>query len=98
MARSDYLCRFREKHDYKFVLIEDLNMGRMSVTNDIENVILEVCQSQDIKPEETVFLYQDSEGIWDGFDWKTKSFFYVGATSLEGAIEKFNDLQRKNRV
>ncbi|MGB3452915.1 MAG: hypothetical protein WBA59_03695 [Moheibacter sp.] len=93
-VRAQYNYAIVEKYNQKHVLIEDKNMGEMSVTNDIENVVDEICQTNKINPENAVSLYRDSEGVWDGYDRKTDRFIYLGANNSQSAIEKFYDLQR----
>lgn len=93
-VRAQYNYAILERYNRKYVLIEDKNMGEMSVTNDIENVVDEICQTNKINPETVAFLYKDSEGVWDGYDRKRNRFIYLGAINSQSAIEKFYDLQR----
>jgi hypothetical protein len=66
--------------DGKVLFIEDTN-GRMSVTNDIENVLEKV--SEDLKTSVSNFdiIYRDSEGCIDGVktkDGKFADFYRIG--------------------
>ncbi len=49
------------KVDEHRVFIEDLNLGRMSVTNDAENVFAAI----QLKYPGRRVIYMDSEGRWD---------------------------------
>lgn len=57
----------RAEYDYaiegNILWIEDLN-GMKSVTNDIENVLVDIAKNEDIVNKK--IMYKDSEGIWDG--------------------------------
>lgn len=49
MRRADYihsLDKYKNKVDV--IVIEDLNLGSVSVTNDIENVIEDICRQTTI--------------------------------------------------
>jgi hypothetical protein len=88
MSKADYTYQFK----YGVLCIEDLDLGRMSVTNCIEDCIEEICKKEGISLqvsiEEPFVIYRDSDGIWDGFDWKTQSFFSIGVEDLEEALQK----------
>ena len=77
----------KSKADYDYKLlgntlsIVDLNRGRMSVTNCIEDVVEEICEAHDLVPEKMIIVYQDTEGIWDGWDHKRKRFIALGGKS-----------------
>ena len=45
----------------EFVFIRDLNIGNRSVTNDAENVVVDVNRMHNGKR----IIYQDSEGSWN---------------------------------
>lgn len=83
MARADYEYFINEG----VVSIVDLDKGNKSLTNDIENVIEEVCLRAGIKPHEYKWVYRDSGGMWDGFDPATKQFIPLGTTDENDAIK-----------
>lgn len=72
--RSDFSYEIRQIKGKPFIMIEDLNHGRMSVTNDIENVIEYICNKENINPVEHYIIYKDSDGIWDGYEFAIKNF------------------------
>lgn len=59
---------------YKWLLIWDKDKGT-TVTNDIENVVADISEFEGIDPLKYTILYRDSDGRWDGWDIKTKSFY-----------------------
>lgn len=79
------------KSDYTYTIeddilaIVDLNLGRMSVTNNIENVIAEIAEERRFLPEEVLVIYRDSEELWDGWDTKTESFILLQTCSKDEA-------------
>jgi hypothetical protein len=60
-SKSDYRYKFIDD----ILVIEDLNLGRMSVTNNAEGVISEIRTSTDRRLTEHFIIYKDSEGVWD---------------------------------
>ena len=73
MSKSDY--HFDVRHnvvdgvEIRTIEIIDLNLGRMSVTNDIENVVREISgQIRDLTDEDPLdfaWMYRDSGKDWD---------------------------------
>lgn len=84
----------KSKADYNYKLlgntlsIVDLNRGRMSVTNCIEDVVEEICELHDLVPEKMIIVYQDTEGIWDGWDHKRKRFIPINGRDSTDSIFK----------
>lgn len=70
-ARADYdwdLDKVLEDHRATTIIsITDLDLGNMSVTNDVENVLIEISeQLPDDNPlSENAVIYRDSCGFWD---------------------------------
>lgn len=74
MARADYEYRVENRE----LIITDIDLGRMSVTNCIEEVIEEICKTMQQTPEHFYrIVYLDSDEIWTGFDYETKKFYPV---------------------
>ena len=66
MTRSDYNYQFSP--DNAILAIIDLNLGNMSVTNDMENVLSSIRKENHItvdKMRGVYIIYQDSEQQWD---------------------------------
>lgn len=69
MIRCDFAVHVTEH----LLIIEDLDIGGMSVTNDIENVIAEIAKSYDLKKREVVYV--DSMGIYTLIDIIDNKFY-----------------------
>lgn len=90
-AKSDYGYVI----DQKILFIEDRDLGNRSVTNDIENVLSDIIESE--KNNEGFLLdnysiiYRDSSGSIDGVETRDNRFlrFYsIGEDDYEAAIKK----------
>ena len=91
----------RSKSDFTYTIandvlrIIDLNYGRMSVTNDIENVLEHIKGIEGFMPSYTI--YRDSEGSWDAvtYDGSRASFYLLAGTSEDDAINLLeNNIKR----
>jgi hypothetical protein len=51
------------------ISIIDLDLGKRSVTNDIENVLRKIEYYHQGSIVGFKIMYRDSESIWDGVDW-----------------------------
>ena len=70
-------------------IIDEHDGSSMSVTNDIENVIKEVCRKAGSIPNKVI--YRDTEWVWDQVvckDGEFVCFKHLGTGSMEGAIDK----------
>ena len=91
MSKSDY-----SYHTFQNVIvIEDHNLGGMSVTNDIENVVNEISSKENIYKEDYVWVYKDSTDTYDGWDARLERFFHIGAKDEQSAIYS---LEVKSRI
>lgn len=63
---SDYTYHVRRDGERPVIVIVDLNLGRMSVTNNIEDVVGGVCKETGLTPNKAEIIYRDSDGIYDG--------------------------------
>ena len=82
---SDYIYFIKGK----VLIIEDSDLGNLSVTNDIHNVLATIKNDLEFLPE--VVIYKDSEGNFDGVmheQGKFKRFYPVNESELEKALEK----------
>ncbi len=68
MQQSDYKYRLTEHTGRTFLLIEDLNLGNRSLTNDIERVVKLIHRKENLAPSQVIVIYKDSEGVWDGYE------------------------------
>ena len=67
-----------------------------SDTNDIENVIEDICRLEKVDKEQFMIVYKDSEGSWDGFDTAANQFVGLGMDKWYEAIELW--LSRKTEL
>jgi hypothetical protein len=76
-----------------FLIIEDLNLGRMSVTNCIEDVVEEISKTLNVDPVNWKIIYRDSDGIWDGWNHANYKFISLNEKSLTQAIIRYESLR-----
>jgi hypothetical protein len=78
------------------ISIIDLNLGRRSVTNDIEAVLRRIEHWHQGSIAGFRIMYRDSEATWDGIKWdgKTASFFALRETNEDEARKKL--LEQRN--
>lgn len=60
-AKSDYKYIVHKSNESVYILIKDLNLGRMSVTNNIENIIEQICFDSKLDPSTVKCIYKDSD-------------------------------------
>lgn len=87
--RSNYSYEIEKTDNSTILSIIDQGGNYMSVTNNIENVIAEICKSNNIDILHTKVVYRDSEGIWDAWDTENEAFVMLNANSREEAIKKY---------
>lgn len=93
-TKADFNYQIIEENS--IIFIEDQNKGSMSLTNDMENVLEEIFNtelSKDVKfsLDDYTIIYRDSTGIIDGVNVtnnKFFGFFPIQVGTLEEAIEK----------
>lgn len=95
MARADYSYFIKKDHNPPIIVVRDLNLGGMSVTNDIGNVIEDIAQKENLNPVEHLIIYRDSMGMWDGYDFATMNFIPLQATSLREAVTNYFNKEEK---
>lgn len=76
-AKSSYTYTIENHLNRKWIVIQDQNLGRMSVTNDIENVVHDICQLNEITTADHLIIYQDSAGDWSGYNLEEDKFIFV---------------------
>lgn len=93
MARADYSYFIKKDHNPPIIVVRDLNLGGMSVTNDIGNVIEDIAQKENLNPVEHLIIYRDSMGMWDGYNFSTMNFIPLQAKGWVEAINKYLNKQ-----
>jgi len=87
--RADYIHSVEKYKDHKVIVIEDLNLGNKSVTNDIENVVKDIEIMEKIEAKDCLVVYKDSEGTFDGWNAKLENFVYLGQDNWQSAADTY---------
>lgn len=90
MVKSDYAY----KVESKYLIIKDLNLGRMSVTNDIEEVLNEISNKITNPLDSYKIIYEDSDGMFDGvltYKNEFSDYYILGAWDIDEAKIKFSE-------
>lgn len=90
--RSDFDFHLRtDAGDQSIIVIEDLDAGQMSVTNNIEAVVEEAARRLGVDPGACLIIYRDSDGIYDGVRASIGDgqygFYHLGQRSEDAAIK-----------
>lgn len=75
----------------------DMDKG-MSVTNNISNVIDTIVASYENMPDDALFIYRDTDGVWDGLrvvDKKFKAFFPMRKDNEADALLVADEIQNR---
>jgi len=74
--KSTYTYTVTELNGMPAITIIDLNLlDKMSVTNNIDAIIEHIAEKEKIlNLDETIIIYEDSQGVWDIFDYKSGLF------------------------
>lgn len=89
MARADYMYKTTTCSGRNVLVIEDLDLGNTSVTNDIETVISEIAAVEKINPANWMIVYADSDGRWDGYDYRSKQFISLNENDYRDGVDKY---------
>lgn len=92
MARADFTHEITEFNGFPVIKIEDLNLGNMSVTNDIENVVRDIETMEKIDASKHIIVYKDSDEMWDGWDAINSSYVPLQKMSYSEAIARYIQL------
>jgi len=83
MAKADYHHHFYTHKDKNILAISDLDLGNMSVTNDMEAVVNECfARISTITPQNCYVVHKDSNGVYDGWDCKKRDFISLNEPTL----------------
>ncbi|WP_195985330.1 DUF6011 domain-containing protein [Clostridium sp. D33t1_170424_F3] len=90
-GRSDFDFHLRTVDGRNIIVIEDLDAGGMSVTNNIEAVVAEAAGQLGTDPNTALIIYRDSSGIYDGVRASIGDgrygFYHLGQKDEAAAIE-----------
>lgn len=96
MSKSNYTYTVTDKQGRNVIIIQDWGGSTaMSVTNNIENVVAEICAKEKIVSTDYMIVYEDSNGEWDGWDSKNDQFVLLSASSASEAISAYISHQLK---
>jgi hypothetical protein len=93
-VRADYSHGITDYLGRKFIIIEDLNKGKTSLTNDIENVVADIAEKEEIDPRQYLIVYRDSQKIWDGYDAASARFLPCNGKTYHEAMEAMIKMNR----
>lgn len=88
MSQADYSYEIVDYHGRNVIVITDKD-GRLSVTNDIENVVTEIEDAEGIKARDFMIVYSDTEETWDGWDASTCHFVYLFELNWMDAVDEY---------
>lgn len=102
MKKAAYSYHVEPYKGVRTIVIEDLydeKKPTLTVTNDIENVVAEICRLEKINPDDFFIVYKDTEGNWDGWDTRAGgSFVHLGENDCEKAIDKFMSIISRQKL
>ena len=84
--------------DIKLVWIVDSCIGNMDVTQDMKNVVDYICNIRNINREDYLWIYADSDCIWDAYDPITEEFIELACADIIEAIHKYVEIRREEMV
>lgn len=69
------------------IITDNSNKGSfMTVTNAIDKIVEKIQKEEGIDANEHLIIYKDTEDIWDGYDFKTNTIFFLDADNWHEAI------------
>jgi hypothetical protein len=89
-VRADY--EYSINRVEKRLAIVDLDLGRMSVTNCIEDVVDEIAEIENINPSNYMIIYRDSAHWWDGWIHDKYDFVSLNCGTPQSAFDKFENI------
>ena len=96
-ARAHYTFKmYTDSYPYPTLIIYDQG-GKVSVTNDIENVLSEISSLAEIDLKGFMIIYRDEEEVFDGYCLENQDFVIFNELTEEGAIIAFTDLLNRRK-
>lgn len=84
--------------DIPIVWIIDRNIGSMSVTRDIDNICVYICDMEMIDYDNAcdyLWIFADEDLIWDAYDPITEFIVELACDDADKAIRKYKKIRRK---
>ena len=72
-SNADYTYEYRPGFDA--LAIVDLVQGHISVTEDIEQVVRDICAIEKLDPFLITIVYRDELMFWCGYNYHTERFY-----------------------
>ncbi len=95
MSQADFIHSIEQyRNQVPVLVIEDINLGNKSVTNDIENVVSDIAKMEKINPADYLIVFKDNEPKWDMWDHSKQQFILLQEDTWYFAIGKY--LQSKS--
>lgn len=85
----DYSYAIKIHDGRSCLLIEDKSHAGNFITNNMENVVDEICHKEQINPADHIIIYQDSQGLYDGWNYFRQDFVLLQVNSWETAVELY---------
>ena len=98
MIKSDYIHKIEEFAGRNVIVIEDLDLGGKSVTNNIENVVREIEVMEKVNASDYMIVYKDSEELFDAWDKRKEQFIPLRKSHWKGAVIKYIQLQLEQSI
>lgn len=101
MVHSAFYYQIDPYEDIKLVWIVDSCIGNMDVTLDMDNVVHHILNINNIKEEDVgdyLWIYADTDGIWDAYDPITEEFIELACDDIIDAIEKYKRIRENEMI
>lgn len=93
MSKSDYIHKIENFGGRNVIVIEDLDLGGKSVTNNIEQVVMEIEIMEKVDATDYMIVYKDSDGVYDGYDFINEQIIALREDHWKGAVRKYIEHQ-----
>lgn len=91
--KSDFTHHLETYEGREVIAIEDLNLGNMTVTNNIENVVDCISKMEHINPANFIVVYNGTDGYWDGWDVIAQKYVLLSEDTWKDAVTKYIQMQ-----
>lgn len=91
----------REAVEMPIIWIVDRNIGSMSVTRDIDNVCVYICDMECINYDDAcdyLWIYADADLIWDAYDPISELIVELACDSADKAVRKYKKIRKKEML
>ncbi len=96
--KSDYIHKIENFSGRDVLVIEDLDLGGKSVTNNMEEVLDEIEVMEKINTKAFMIVYRDSDGVFDGFDACSSRFIPLRQDHWKEAVKRYIERQVSSAI